>query len=340
MEQSRECEKFIFGGTEENYLVAPDFSVQQRASQFHDASPSPTPASAQHLDFSSSTNPLQRGSLHLTFSTETLTTPTYCQSRGYPVPPNCFPHSCPPAYPKAQEISVSKFHVSKEIPGSFTGLRLGPGSGPLDPHSEVFSGDGTEIHLTVQNSSHLDDSPPADSGYISRTFQWMKVKRNQSRTGKHLEGLCRTRYLGLSFGIDCSKITAQNEVNGSATPRTSFTTKQLTELEKEFHFNKYLTRARRVEIANAMHLKETQVKIWFQNRRMKQKKREKEGLTLGLLAPSHSSQDDCRSEKDSSEPPNSPSPSPCQPSARDVLTDFSPLQNENFWKADVSNTHL
>uniref|UniRef100_A0A158R517 Homeobox domain-containing protein n=1 Tax=Syphacia muris TaxID=451379 RepID=A0A158R517_9BILA len=138
-----------------------------------------------------------------------------------------------------------------------------------NPYSSTSS--PTYIHpasTSQQWATNYSPTPtPATAGQHhhppTNTYKWMHVKRTATKTT-----------------VPKRRVVDEPSVN-----RTNFSTHQLTELEKEYYTSKYLNRTRRAEIAAILDLNETQVKIWFQNRRMKEKKRQKEQefLARGMI---------------------------------------------------------
>ncbi|CAH2322836.1 NK1 transcription factor-related 2 [Pelobates cultripes] len=65
--------------------------------------------------------------------------------------------------------------------------------------------------------------------------------------------------------------------------RTAFTYEQLVALESRFRSSRYLSVCERLSLALTLQLTETQVKIWFQNRRTKWKKQQPNGSLEGRM---------------------------------------------------------
>ncbi|XP_054168651.1 homeobox protein Hox-D3-like [Oppia nitens] len=128
----------------------------------------------------------------------------------------------------------------------------------------------TNYHKTKNVSSVSPDSTAKDLNSLSNTERKIKCLANNLQSSK--------RSLECDQSSDATKpedsavVMKCRTQSKSKRVRTIFTPEQLDKLEAEFERQQYMVGPERLYLASTLNLSEAQVKVWFQNRRIKWRK--------------------------------------------------------------------
>ncbi|XP_026176875.1 NK2 transcription factor related 7 [Mastacembelus armatus] len=135
----------------------------------------------------------------------------------------------------------------------------------------------THVH-SASTSRDIYDSEPEPC--ISRIQE--KLDTHNSAAGGEIN---EQEMSGLDSSPDCDK-SAKSAPRLRRKPRVLFSQAQVSELERRFRQQRYLSAPEREHLAHILKLTSTQVKIWFQNRRYKCKRqRQDKSLELAGFPP-------------------------------------------------------
>ncbi|KAM4626687.1 homeobox protein engrailed-1 [Discoglossus pictus] len=201
-------------------------------------------------------------------------------SPGAPSEPDLGPSPSPPGPPTHR---TTNFFIDNILRPDFGCRKETPGRENVSP-----------LHARAGNSTPSPDSDtPSDSSKGSDPNPALIRVGNGGTTAKNVDPMvwpawvyC-TRYSDRpSSGPRTRKLKKKKNEKEDKRPRTAFTAEQLQRLKAEFQANRYITEQRRQTLAQELNLNESQIKIWFQNKRAKIKKASglKNGLALHLMA--------------------------------------------------------
>ncbi|WKY17066.1 hypothetical protein Q1695_001577 [Nippostrongylus brasiliensis] len=140
------------------------------------------------------------------------------------------------------------------------------------PHILGFAREKTSdapqlVPQMVEHPSSNDDLKKAKSGLP-------EFSSKKAETGSSLDSDIEEdgEDCGYARGSDDDASLDPNSSNRKKKTRTVFSRHQVSQLEMMFDMKRYLSSQERAHLAQKLHLTETQVKIWFQNRRNKFKR--------------------------------------------------------------------
>uniref|UniRef100_A0AC35UCK8 Homeobox domain-containing protein n=1 Tax=Rhabditophanes sp. KR3021 TaxID=114890 RepID=A0AC35UCK8_9BILA len=148
-------------------------------------------------------------------------------------------------------------------------LNAQPNSSTL---AAAFAAAAASMNLTPPDTLNYMSNLTPTSQSLSPPQASPKSSKSSSSSNLPAWVYC-TRYSDRpSAGPRIRKFKRKDNGEDEKRPRTAFTADQLESLKQQFKDNRYLTEKRRQQLAHELNLNESQIKIWFQNKRAKLKK--------------------------------------------------------------------
>ena len=174
---------------------------------------------------------------------------------------------------KSKTSQMKSFLISDILKPTFGHTSQPDDRHPVEKANIPLSSSSPTATNDSLSSSSLSNNQKNGSYMPSMFPAWVYCTRYSDRpsAGRSLRLPASTPSTSDSLGPRARKPKPCEAID-SKRPRTAFTSNQLARLKDEFDRSKYLTGERRQVLANELGLNESQIKIWYQNKRAKIKK--------------------------------------------------------------------